>query len=207
MSNTPNALSVLRKLPLLYCIGSLLLFCSWLSEKHFEYEAKNRREDLDRIQVRMSSNHTIAQVWYSHMRLLHSQPEKNVEAIAMASLFYMEFTLNVLQAAVAWDNENMNERNQFAEFRENRLESAKAAYREKEYGKVISHADQLRDIELQSAGVLVPRNYKRYNEIEDEERRWNSLLRIFYVLGAVLVGVAFVRERWAKASSAVPLKR
>ncbi|MDI1240094.1 MAG: hypothetical protein PSV26_21645 [Polaromonas sp.] len=203
MLNTSNVLSVLRKLPWLYCIGSLLLFCSWLSEKHFEYEAKNRREDLDRLQVRMSSNHTIAQVWYSHIRLLDSQPERNFEATAMASLFYMEFTLNVLQSAVAWDNENMSERNQFAEFRENRLESAKAAYREKDYDKVISHAAQLRALELQSAGVLVPRNYKRYNELEDEERRWNSRLRIFYVFGALLVGVAFVRERSVKASSEI----
>ena len=147
-------LKALRKLPWLYCIGSVLLFCSWLSEKHFQYEAKNRREDLDRLQVRMSSNHNIAQVWYSHIRLLDAQPEKNVEAIAMASLFYMEFTLNVLQSAVAWGNENIAQRKQFAEFREIRLEGAKAAYREKDYGKVISHAAQLRALELQAAGLL-----------------------------------------------------
>lgn len=195
-------ITALRKLPWLYCIGSLLLFGSWLSEKHFEYEAKNRREDLDRLQVRMSSNHNIAQVWYSHIRLLDSQPEKNVESIAMASLFYMEFTLNVLQSAIAWDNENMNERRQFAEFREGRLEQSKAAYREKDYVRVIANAAQLRALELQSAATLVPRNYRRYNELEEEERRWNSRLRVLYVLGAFLIGAAFVRDRLSGKGSA-----
>jgi hypothetical protein len=188
-------LAKLRQLPWLYCIGSVLLFLSWLSEKQFEYDAKSRRENLDRLQIMMTGNHTIAQVWYSHIRLLDSQAEKNQEAIAMASLFYMEFTLNVLQSAVAWDNDDLASRQAFAEFREQRLQTAKAAFRDKDFQQVIKTAAQLRALELQSAGILVPRNYKRYGELEADERRWNLRLRVSYILGALLIATALVRSK------------
>lgn len=57
--------------------------------------------------------------------------------------------------------------------------------------------------DAQPLTLLVPRNYEHYNELEDEERSWNSRLRVFYVLGALIIGVAFVRERIAKVPSAV----
>lgn len=190
-----------KKIPWLFCVGSLLLFCSWLSEKHFESQAKGQREDMDRIQARMSSNHTIAQIWYSHIRQLETQPQKNDEAIAMASIFYMEFTLNVLQGAVAWGNENLEQRREFAEFREKKLENAKAAYSEKNFEKVVAIAATLRAFELQSANALISSYYAKYNTISEQEREANMWLRVFYIIGAALVGIAFARERFAESKN------
>ena len=98
------------------------------------------------------------------MLLLGTQEPKNSQAIAFASLWYMEFTVNALQSAVAWGNENLAERKKFVEMRQSELESAKAAFRDGQYEKVMSLASHLRTAELQSASRLASANSEHFNE-------------------------------------------
>ena len=184
-----------KNIPWLYCIGSVLFFLSWLGEKQFEQEFMRKREELERLQRHISSNHNIAQIWYSQIHLLDTQEPKNFQAIAFASLWYMEFTLNVLESAVAWGNENMAERKKFAELRQSWLEAAKPAFRDGQYAKVISTASHVRSLELQSAGRLASANSQHFSEIEAQKSFWGWLVRVFYVIGAGLIGFAFVRDR------------
>ena len=184
-----------KNIPWLYCIGSALFLFSWLSEKQFEQEFTGKREELERLQHRVSSNQNIAQLWYSHMLLLDSQEPKNPQAIAFASLWYMEFILNALQSAVAWGEENMAERKKFAEIGQSDLEPAKTAFREGQHAKVISIASHVRAIELRSAGRLASANNQHFSEIEARKKFWDWVVRVFYVIGAGLVGLAFVRDR------------
>ena len=184
-----------KNIPWLYCIGSVLFLLSWLSDKQFEQEFMRKREELERLQRHISSNHNIAQLWYSHMLLLDTQEPKNSQAIAFASLWYMEFTLNALQSAVAWGNENITERKKFAEIWQSDLEPAKAAFRDGQYAKVSPLASHLRTVELQSASRLASANNQHFSEIEAQKNFWGWLVRVFYVIGAGLIGFAFVRDR------------
>ena len=189
-----------KNVPWLYCIGSALLFVTWLGEKQFEQEFVQEREELARLERRISSNRSISQLWYSHMHLLDAQEPKNLQAIAFASLWYMEFTLNGLQSSVAWSDENTAQRNKFAELRLSTLEAAKPAFRDGQYAKVISMASHVRAVELQSTGQLVSENDRYFKELQAREIFRDWLVRAFYVAGAGLIAFAFIRDR-LRASS------
>jgi len=191
-----------KDIPWLYCIGAVLFFLSWLSEKPLEQEFTRKREELERLQRHISSNHNIAQLWFSHVLLLGTQEPKNSQAIAFASLWYMEFTVNALQSAVALGTENITERQKFVEMRLSELESAKAAFRDGQYEKVMSMASHLRTGELQWASRLASANSQRFNEIEAQKNFWGWLVRVFYVIGVGLIGFAFIRSRLRARDSA-----
>jgi hypothetical protein len=191
-----------RDLPWLYCIGAVLFFLTWLSEKQLEREFTRKHEELERLQRHIWSNQNIAQLWFSHMLLLSSQEPKNSQAIAFASLWYMEFTLNALESAVAWGNENIPERRKFAEMRQSQLEPAKVAFQDAQYAKVTSLASHIRTFELQSASRLASANHQHFKEIEAQRDFWGWLVRVFYVIGAGLIGFAFVRSRLRPRDSA-----
>ena len=184
-----------KDIPWLYCIGAALFLFSWLSEKQLEQEFTRKRQELERLQRHISSNHNIAQLWFSHMLLLGTREPKNSQAIAFASLWYMEFTVNALQSAVAWGNENLAERKKFVEMRQSELESAKATFRDGQYEKVMSLASHLRTAELQSASRLASANSEHFNEIEAQKRFWGWVVLVLYVIGAGLIGFAFIRSR------------
>jgi hypothetical protein len=184
-----------RDIPGLYCIGAALLLFSWLSDKRLEQEFTRQREELERLQRHISSNHNIAQLWFGNMLLLGAQEPKNSQAIAFASLWYMEFMLNALQSAVASGDGNIAERKKFVEARQSELESAKAAFRDGQYEKVTSLASHLRTAELQSASRLASANSQHFNEIEARKNFWSWLVLVFYVIGAGLVAFAFIRGR------------
>ena len=184
-----------KNIPWLYCIGSVLLFLGWLGEKQFEQEFMHKRDELERLERRISSNRTGSQLWYSHMHLLDAQEPKNLQAVAFASLWYMEFTLNGLQSSVAWSDENTAQRNKFAELRLSTLEAAKPAFRDGQYAKVISMASHVRAVELQSMGRLVSENDQHFKELQAQENLWGWLVGAFYVIGAGLIAVAFIRDR------------
>jgi len=190
-----------KDIPWLYCIGAALFLFSWLSEKQLDQEFTRKREELERLQRHISSNHAIAQLWFSQMLLLGTQEPKNSQAIAFASLWYMEFMLNALQSAVAWGNENMAERKRFVEMRHSELESAKAAFRDGQYEKVMSLASHLRTAELQSASRLASTNSQHFNEIAAQRTFWGWVVLMLYVIGAGLIGFAFVRSRWRARDS------
>jgi hypothetical protein len=136
-----------------------------------------------------------SQLWFGNMLLLGSQEPKNSQAIAFASLWYMEFMLNALQSAVAWGDGNIAERKKFVEARQSELESAKVAFRDGQYEKVMSLASHLRTAELQTAGRLASANSQRFNEIEARKSFWSWLLLVLYVIGAGLIAFAFIRGR------------
>jgi hypothetical protein len=191
-----------RDIPWLYCIGATLFLLSWLGEKQLDQEFTRKREELERLQRHISSNHNIAQLWFSHMLLLGAQEPKNSQASAFASLWYMEFTVNALQSAVALGNETMAERRKFAEMRQSELEYAKAAFRDGQYAKVTSMASHLRTLELQWTSRLTSANSQRFDEIEAQKDLWGWLVRVFYVIGAGLIGFAFIRGRLRARNSA-----
>ena len=193
-----------RDIPWLYCIGAALFFLSWLAEKQLEQEFSRKREELERLQRHISSNHAIAQLWFSDMLLLGTQEPKNSQAIAFASLWYMEFMLNALQSAAAWGDENMAERKKFVEMRQSELESAKAAFRDGQYEKVMSLASHLRTAELQSASRLVSANSQHFNKIEAQRDFWGWLVLVSYVIGAGLIAFAFIRSRLRARNAAEP---
>ena len=184
-----------KNIPWLYCIGSVLFLLSWLGEKQFEQGFMRKRDELERLQRHISSNRNIAQLWYSHMHLLDTQESKNSQAIAFASLWYMEFTLNALQSTAASGSESMTERKKSAEIWQSDLESAKAAFRDGQYAKVISRASHLRTAELQSADRLATADDKHFSEIEAQRNFGGWLFLALYVIGAGLIGFAFVRDR------------
>jgi hypothetical protein len=184
-----------KDLPWLYCVGAVLFFFSWLGEKQLEQEFTRKREELERLQRHISSNHNIAQLWFRHMLLLDTQEPKHPQAIAFASSWYMEFTVNALQSAVAWGDEDITERKKFAETRQSELQSAKAAFRDGQYPKVALMAAHLRTVELEWASRLASANSRHVNEIEARGNVWGWLVRVFYVIGAGLIGFAFIRSR------------
>ncbi len=191
-----------KEIPWLYCIGAVLFVLSWLIEKPLEHDFTRKREELERLQRHISSNHNIAQLWFSHMLLLGTQEPKNSQAIAFASLWYMEFTVNALQSAGALGNENVSERKKFAEMRQSELDSAKTAFQDGQYAKVMSMASHLRTVELQWAGRLASANLRHFDEIESQRNFWGWLVRVFYVVGAGLIGFAFIRSRLHARNSA-----
>ena len=191
-----------RNIPWLYCIGAVLFFLSWLGEKQLDQDFARKREELERLQRQSSSNNSIAQLWFSHMLLLSGQEPKNSQAIAFASLWYMEFMVNALQSAMASGNESIAERKKFAEMRQSELESAKSAFRDGQYPKVMSLASHLRTAELQYASRLASANAQYLNEIEAQKNLWDWLVRVSYVIGAGLVGFAFIRGRLRARDSA-----
>jgi len=184
-----------KDIPWLYCIGLALLLLSWLGEKKFEQEFMHERGELERLQRQTWSNHTNAQLWYGHILVLDSQTPKNSQATAFASLRYMEFMLNALESGVAWGSANMAERKKFAELRQSALEPAKAAFRERQYEKVISRASHLSTVEIESAGRLAWPNGRYFGETEAQRNFWGWLFRVSCVIGASLIGFAFVRDR------------
>jgi hypothetical protein len=191
-----------KDIPWLYCIGAVLFFLSWVSEKQLEQEFTRKRDELERLQRHIASNQNIAQLWFSHMLLLSAQEPKNSQAIAFASLWYMEFALNALESAVAWGDKSMPDRKEFAEMRQTQLEPAKAAFQDAQYGKVSSLASHVRTFELRLADRLASANYQHFKEIEAQKDFWSWLVRVFYVIGAGLVGFALIRSRLRARDSA-----
>jgi len=180
--------------PWLYCIGALVFLLAWLGEKQLDQQFSRKRDELERLQRQASSDHTIAQLWFSHMLLLGSQEPKKSQAVAFASLWYMEFTLRALEAAATWGG-NTAERKKFAEMWQTLLEPAKAAFRDGQYDKVTSLASHMRTAELQSATRLASANGQYLKEIEAQRDFRGRLVLVFYVIGAGLIGFAFVRGR------------
>jgi hypothetical protein len=184
-----------KDFPWLYCIGAVLFFLSWLGEKQLEQEFTRKHDELERLQRQVSSNLNIAQLWFSHMLLLSAQEPKNSQAIAFASLWYMEFTLNALESAVAWGDKGLPDRKKFAEMRQTQLEPAKAAFQDGQFAKVASLASHIRTFELQSADRLASAINQHFKEIEARKDFWGWLVRVFYVIGAGLIGFALIRSR------------
>lgn len=184
-----------KAFPWLYCIGATVLLLSWLGEKHLDRDFTRKRDELDRLQRQVSSNHNIGQLWFSHMLLLSAQEPKNPQAIAFASLWYMEYALNALDFTVAWGNENTAERKKFAELRQSQLEPAKAAFEAGQYEKVTTLASHVRTFELRSASRLASANSQRLSEIDGQRDFWGWVIQVLYVVGAGLIGFAFVRSR------------
>jgi hypothetical protein len=184
-----------KDFPWLYCIGATLLLLSWLGEKHLDRDFARKRNELERLQRQVSSDHNVGQLWFSHMLLLSAQEPKNPQAIAFASLWYMEYTLNALDSAVAWGNENMAERRKFVEVRQSQLVPAKAAFEAGQYEKVTTLASHVRTFELQSASRLASANAQRLTEIDAQRGFWDWVISGVYVIGAGLIGFAFVRSR------------
>ena len=86
-----------KDFPWLYCIGAILFLLFWLGEKHLERDFTRKRDEIERLERQISFNHNMGQLWFSHMLLLSAQEPKNPQAIAFASLWYMEYTVNALQ--------------------------------------------------------------------------------------------------------------
>ena len=111
--------------------------------------------------------------------------------IAFASLWYMEYVLKALEPTGASGSADAAERKKLAEM----LEPAKAAFQAGQYERVTSLASHVRTLELQSASRLASASDWRFNEIEVWRDFWGWLVLVFYVIGAGLVGFAFVRSR------------
>lgn len=184
-----------KDLPWLYCVGAALFLLAWLGEKELDRGFARQRDALERLQHQVASNRNLAQVWFSHMLLLGPHEPKNSQAVAFASLWYMEFALSALESAAAWGDENAAERKRLAEIAQSVLEPAKAAFRDGQYEKVASLASHVRSVELQGSGRLASANYRHIAEIEAQNDFWARLVRALYVVGAGLVGLAFVRSR------------
>lgn len=187
----------LREVPWLYCVGAALFLSAWLVEKHFEQQFARGHGQLQRLERQISSNRNIAQVWYSHMLLLGGQESKGSQekAIAFASLWYMEFAVNALEAAVAWGDENAAEQKKLVESWHADLELAKTAFRDGQYAKTTSRASHLRSTELQWADRLASGYAQPLREIEAQKDLRDWIVRILYVVAAGLIGFAFVRDR------------
>jgi hypothetical protein len=186
-----------RGIPWLYCVGAALFLFSWLVEKHFEQEFARQRDHLQRLEHQISSNRNVAQVWYSHMHLLGAQESKGSQdkAIAFASLWYMEFTVNALQAALAWGDESAAEQKKLVEGWQADLESARGAFRDGQYAKTITRASHVRSTELQWANRFASGYTRQFREIEAQKDLRDWIVRILYVVAAGLIGFAFVRDR------------
>ena len=186
-----------REIPWLYCVGAALFLFSWLADRHFEQEFARQRDQLQRLQHQISSNRNIAQVWYSHMHLLGAQESKGSQdkAIAFGSLWYMEFTVNALRAAVAWGDEDAAEQKKLAESWEADVESAKAAFQDGQYAKTILKGSHMRSTELQWTDRLASGQGQRFREIEAQKDLRDWIVRTLYVVAAGLIAFAFVRDR------------
>jgi hypothetical protein len=186
-----------RNIPWLYCAGAVLFLLSWLVGKHFEQEFARKHDHLQRLEHQVASNRNAAQVWYSHMHLLGTQESKGSQekAIAFASLWYMEFAVNALLAAVAWGDENAVEQKKLVENWQADLESARGAFRDGQYAKTVSRASHLRATELQWAERLASGHSQHFREIEAQKDLRDWIVWILYVVAAGLVGFAFVRDR------------
>lgn len=186
-----------RTIPWLYSVGAVLFLLAWLVGKHFDQEFARKHDQLQRLERQISSSRNIAQVWYSHMHLLGAQESKGSQekAVAFASLWYMEFTVNALQAAVAGGNDDPAEQKKVVEGWQAELESAKAAFRDGQYARTILMASHLRSTELKWADRLASGNAQRFREIEARKDLQDWGVRILYVVAAGLIGFAFVRDR------------
>jgi hypothetical protein len=186
-----------RTIPWLYFVGAVLFLLAWLVGKHFDQQFARKHDQLQRLEQQISSSRNIAQVWYSHMHLLGAQESKGSQekAVAFASLWYMEFTMNALQAAVAGGSESPEEQKKLLEAWQADLESAKTAFRDGQYAKAISRGSHLRSIEFQWVDRLASGNAQRFREIEARKDQEDWGVRILCIVAAGLVGFAFVRDR------------
>jgi hypothetical protein len=190
-----------RHIPWLYCVGATLFLLSWLGEKQSEKEFARKHDHLLRLEHQLSTNRSIAQLWYSHMHLLGAQQPKGSQdqAVAFAALWYMEFTVNALQAAVAWGDENAAEQKKLVESRRADLEAAKTAFRDGQYAKAITISSHLRSTELQWADRLASGNSPHFRALEAQKDLRDWIFRILYLVAAGLIGFAFVRDRLRSA--------
>jgi hypothetical protein len=186
-----------RNIPWLYCVGAALFLLSWLGEKQSGKELARKHDQLLRLERQLSSSRGIAQLWYSHMHVLGVQQPKGSQdqAIAFASLWYMEFTVNALQSAVAWGDENAAEQKKLVESWQADLESARTAFRDGQYARAMTRASHLRSTELRWADRLAAGNSQHFRELEAQQDLRDWIFRILYVFAAGLIGVAFVRDR------------
>ena len=71
----------------------------------------------------------------------------------------------------------------------------------------MSMGSHVRAIELQAATRLASANDRRFNEIKSENNLWHWAIQTLYVLGAGLVGFAFIRNPLHARDTAEPATR
>ena len=79
--------------------------------------------------------------------------------------------------------------------RQSELISAKAAFEDGQYAKVTTLAAHVRTFELQSVSRLAAANSQCLSEIDAQRDFWGWVVQVLYVIGAGLIGFAFVRSR------------
>jgi hypothetical protein len=190
----PRLQRIYERLPIMYCLGSLLLFLSWVSDYEFQQKQRASREEIDQARTRIAINDALANTWLStlvQLEAMNAEPHQK----ASAALQYVNFSGQVMSAAASEAIGVVDKRLGIAESRRELVRTTVARMKRGEYPAVIRTAYEMREIEEAVATVITDAIAVKYRRVEAKERRANWFVRFFYIAGAILVAIAFIRDR------------
>ena len=190
-----------RRIPVLYCIGSLFLFGAWVSESQFERGWRNQREELDHLQFRASINEVLANTWFATLMQLQSSGASPAEQ-SSAALQYVNFVGNVFSASMSQAETDAAVRDNIGRNREAYLQDTLQAHQAGNNAHVLENANPMRKAEEVMSRVISAGNLNHRRTLEAEENAWNLGFRILYIAGSVILAVTFLRDKLSSRQAA-----
>lgn len=194
-SPEPRRSALRGKIPLLYCVGSILLFGSWICQNQFEQGWRRQRDDLDNLQFRASANEQMANTWFSTLLQLQAADASAADR-SSAALQYVAFMGNVFSASMSAGETDEAVRNNIGRNREAYLQDTLKAHQARDYEHVLANADRMRKSEEAVSRVISVGNLNRRNALQAAEDTWNFWFRALFVAGSILLAMTFLRDAY-----------
>jgi hypothetical protein len=184
-----------NKIPWLFCLGSILIFASWLLQNHLQSTWLSEKNYLDTTQLLISIEEGHMTEWLIYRLQEQSKPNPDSAILGTCSLKYIQHSANILTWAATRITDQANNRLSLPFEKQQLFDKAVNWYRHGDFAHLIALADSMTKHQNKFGPDLIQKHNEKYVNVVQAEERSNFWFFWAYFIGTFLVGFDFIKSK------------
>lgn len=180
---------------ILFAIGMLLLFGSWIAQNYNESKWTNQLEWLEHIQTRIMEHEKMRDIWMIEHNTRDTSEPRDLKPRAFAALRMSKRTLHIMTWITAVNKTYEIDATVLLN-RKNRFDELQTLFDNNKYEELIEKNKLIiKEHNSQLTPSVVNGLNKKLATVRNRKDKWNFIFLWSYIIGTVLLGISWVMKQ------------